>query len=123
MCFYVCVLRIHRNSSVHSRLKLNRRGEPAQLKIAHCRRECEPRCECVLTFIRQQRAIFLCVDVSPLVPQLRAALYDIHDIFFDMPLGDRLGLLQQDRELRAERKLRDMVTLKRKAVNQSCSHI
>ncbi|KAM9393073.1 centriolar coiled-coil protein of 110 kDa-like [Pholidichthys leucotaenia] len=40
--------------------------------------------------------------------QLRAALYDIHDIFFDMPLGDRLALLQQDRELRAERKLRDM---------------
>ncbi|XP_026181306.1 centriolar coiled-coil protein of 110 kDa [Mastacembelus armatus] len=40
--------------------------------------------------------------------QLRAALYDIHDIFFEMPLGDRLALLQQDRELRAERKLRDM---------------
>uniref|UniRef100_A0A3B4YE11 Centriolar coiled-coil protein 110 n=1 Tax=Seriola lalandi dorsalis TaxID=1841481 RepID=A0A3B4YE11_SERLL len=40
--------------------------------------------------------------------QLRAALYDIHDIFFEMPLGDRLALLQQDRELRVERKLRDM---------------
>ncbi|KAM9346584.1 centriolar coiled-coil protein of 110 kDa [Symphorus nematophorus] len=40
--------------------------------------------------------------------QLRAALYDIHDIFFEMPLEDRLTLLQQDRELRAERKLRDM---------------
>ncbi|KAK2833472.1 hypothetical protein Q5P01_017361 [Channa striata] len=40
--------------------------------------------------------------------QLRAALYDIHDIFFEMPLVDRLALLQQDRELRAERKLRDM---------------
>ncbi|KAM9745551.1 centriolar coiled-coil protein of 110 kDa isoform 1-T1 [Menidia menidia] len=40
--------------------------------------------------------------------QLRAALYDIHDIFFEMPLGDRLALLQQDRELRAERKLRDL---------------
>ncbi|XP_044037097.1 centriolar coiled-coil protein of 110 kDa-like [Siniperca chuatsi] len=40
--------------------------------------------------------------------QLRAALYDIHDIFFEMPLGERLALLQQDRELRAERKLRDM---------------
>ncbi|XP_075998750.1 centriolar coiled-coil protein of 110 kDa isoform X2 [Genypterus blacodes] len=39
---------------------------------------------------------------------LRAALYDIHDIFFEMPLEDRLALLQQDRELRAERKLRDM---------------
>eukprot|EP00066_Takifugu_rubripes_P012967 XP_011602233.1 PREDICTED: centriolar coiled-coil protein of 110 kDa [Takifugu rubripes] len=40
--------------------------------------------------------------------QLRAALYDIHDIFFVLPLGDRLALLQQDRELRAERKLRGM---------------
>ncbi|KAM4716906.1 centriolar coiled-coil protein of 110 kDa isoform 2-T4 [Anableps anableps] len=40
--------------------------------------------------------------------QLRAALYDIHDIFFETPLRDRLVLLQQDRELRAERKLRDM---------------
>uniref|UniRef100_A0A7N8Y2H9 Centriolar coiled-coil protein 110 n=1 Tax=Mastacembelus armatus TaxID=205130 RepID=A0A7N8Y2H9_9TELE len=55
--------------------------------------------------------------------QLRAALYDIHDIFFEMPLGDRLALLQQDRELRAERKLRDMVTcycnrrLKRRNIN------
>ncbi|CAL8274335.1 unnamed protein product [Lota lota] len=40
--------------------------------------------------------------------QLRAALYDLHDIFFEMPLQDRLALLQQDRELRAERKLREM---------------
>ncbi|KPP66854.1 centriolar coiled-coil protein of 110 kDa-like [Scleropages formosus] len=40
--------------------------------------------------------------------QLRAALYDVHDIFFEMPLGDRLALLQQDRELRSERKLREM---------------
>uniref|UniRef100_A0A096MDC5 Centriolar coiled-coil protein 110 n=1 Tax=Poecilia formosa TaxID=48698 RepID=A0A096MDC5_POEFO len=40
--------------------------------------------------------------------QLRAALYDIHEIFFEIPLRDRLALLQQDRELRAERKLRDL---------------
>ena len=44
------------------------------------------------------------------VLQLRAALYDLHDIFFEMPLQDRLALLQQDRELRAERKQREMVT-------------
>lgn len=44
-------------------------------------------------------------------PQLRAALYDIHDVFFALPLGDRLALLQQDRELRAERKLREMVVV------------
>lgn len=40
--------------------------------------------------------------------QLRAALYDVHDIFFQMPLSQRLALLHQDRELRLERKLRDM---------------
>ncbi|KAG9340435.1 hypothetical protein JZ751_021548 [Albula glossodonta] len=40
--------------------------------------------------------------------QLRAALFDVHDIFFEMPLGERLSLLQQDRELRLERKLREM---------------
>lgn len=42
--------------------------------------------------------------------QLRAALFDIHDIFFSMTLEERLSLLQQDRELRTERKLREMVT-------------
>ncbi|XP_063050182.1 centriolar coiled-coil protein of 110 kDa-like, partial [Engraulis encrasicolus] len=40
--------------------------------------------------------------------QLRAALFDIHDIFFELSLEERLALLQQDRELRTERKLRDM---------------
>ncbi|XP_072299439.1 uncharacterized protein [Eucyclogobius newberryi] len=40
--------------------------------------------------------------------QLRAALYDVHDIFFQMPLSQRLALLQQERELRLERKLREM---------------
>jgi len=45
-----------------------------------------------------------------LLLQLRAALFDIHDIFFTMTLEERLFLLQQDRELRAERKLREMVT-------------
>ncbi|XP_056144444.1 centriolar coiled-coil protein of 110 kDa-like [Lampris incognitus] len=40
--------------------------------------------------------------------QLRAALYDVHDIFFVMPLEERLALLQQDRELCAERKLREL---------------
>ncbi|XP_065133671.2 uncharacterized protein [Paramisgurnus dabryanus] len=40
--------------------------------------------------------------------QLRAALFDIHDIFFTMTLEERLSLLQQDRDLRTERKLREM---------------
>ncbi|XP_072550084.1 uncharacterized protein [Salminus brasiliensis] len=40
--------------------------------------------------------------------QLRAALFDIHDIFFEISLDERLALLQQERELRTERKLREM---------------
>ncbi|XP_045066868.1 centriolar coiled-coil protein of 110 kDa [Coregonus clupeaformis] len=40
--------------------------------------------------------------------QLRAAQYDIHDIFFEMPLEERLALLQLDREVRTEKKLREM---------------
>uniref|UniRef100_A0A672GH22 Centriolar coiled-coil protein 110 n=1 Tax=Salarias fasciatus TaxID=181472 RepID=A0A672GH22_SALFA len=61
----------------------------------------------------QKRGIYSAQDLSlqeRVRAQLRAALYDIHDIFFEMPLVDRLALLQQERELRAERKLRDMVT-------------
>ncbi|KAM9843966.1 centriolar coiled-coil protein of 110 kDa-like, partial [Aulostomus maculatus] len=59
----------------------------------------------------QKRSIFSAQDLSlqeRVRAQLRAALYDIHEIFFKMPLADRLALLQQDRELRAERRLRDM---------------
>lgn len=61
-------------------------------------------------YIDSRGPSFLVFTCASFVPQLRAALYDIHDIFFEMPLGDRLALLQQDRELQAERKLRDMVT-------------
>ncbi|CAN9505254.1 unnamed protein product [Ophioblennius macclurei] len=59
----------------------------------------------------QKRSIYSAQDLSlqeRVRAQLRAALYDIHDVFFEMPLVDRLALLQQDRELRTERKLRDM---------------
>ncbi|XP_077590579.1 uncharacterized protein ccp110 [Stigmatopora nigra] len=45
--------------------------------------------------------------------QLRAALYDIHQIFFEIPLEDRMGLLQQDRELCAEKRQRDMEKAKK----------
>lgn len=115
---YVCVCRIHRNSSVRSRPKLLRRSAAIQHKISPCRRELEPRYKHLVTACRQQRSICLSFYVCmSSVPQLRAALYDIHDIFFEMPLGDRLALLQQDRELRAERKLRDMVTWKYEPLN------
>ncbi|XP_058650066.1 uncharacterized protein LOC131551271 isoform X1 [Onychostoma macrolepis] len=40
--------------------------------------------------------------------QLRSALHDVHQIFTVWPVRDRLTLLQQDREIRRERTLRDM---------------
>ncbi|XP_037544475.1 centriolar coiled-coil protein of 110 kDa-like [Nematolebias whitei] len=59
----------------------------------------------------QKRGAYSAQDLSlqeRVRAQLRAALYDVHDIFFEMSLRDRLAVLQQDRELRAERKLRDL---------------
>lgn len=65
---YICVLRIHRSSSVHSRLKLHRKEAGFQHKISPCRRELEPRYECAVTVYRQQRSIFLCVKVYVFCP-------------------------------------------------------
>lgn len=49
--------------------------------------------------------------VAVCFPQMRAARYDIHEIFFEIPAGGRLALLQQDRELCAEKKQRDEVSV------------
>uniref|UniRef100_A0A8C8RNI6 Centriolar coiled-coil protein 110 n=1 Tax=Pelusios castaneus TaxID=367368 RepID=A0A8C8RNI6_9SAUR len=40
--------------------------------------------------------------------QLRAALYDIHDIFFIMEVSERMNILRHDREVRKEKMLRQM---------------
>ncbi|XP_072839066.2 centriolar coiled-coil protein of 110 kDa isoform X2 [Pogona vitticeps] len=40
--------------------------------------------------------------------QLRAALYDIHDIFFKMDVSERMGILHHDREVRKEKMLRQL---------------
>ncbi|XP_077383229.1 uncharacterized protein ccp110 isoform X1 [Festucalex cinctus] len=64
----------------------------------------------------QKRSNFSAQDISlqdRVRAQLRAALYDIHEIFFEIPLGDRLLLQQQDRELCAEKKQRDMEKAKK----------
>ncbi|XP_071976689.1 centriolar coiled-coil protein of 110 kDa isoform X2 [Engystomops pustulosus] len=44
--------------------------------------------------------------------QLRAALYEIHDIFFTMDSAERMSLLTHDRELRREKMLRQMEKIK-----------
>ncbi|XP_048348907.1 centriolar coiled-coil protein of 110 kDa isoform X1 [Sphaerodactylus townsendi] len=40
--------------------------------------------------------------------QLRAALYDIHDIFFKVEVSERMGILSHDREVRKEKMLRQL---------------
>lgn len=66
----------------------------------------------ILPFICTLRPVLvnLCVSLLSCASQLRAALFDVHDIFFVMPLADRLALLRQDRELQREKKLREMVS-------------
>ncbi|XP_053813050.1 centriolar coiled-coil protein of 110 kDa isoform X1 [Vidua chalybeata] len=44
--------------------------------------------------------------------QLRAALYDIHDIFFTMDVSERMNILRHDREVRKEKMLRQMDKVK-----------
>ncbi|XP_027741191.1 centriolar coiled-coil protein of 110 kDa isoform X7 [Empidonax traillii] len=44
--------------------------------------------------------------------QLRAALYDIHDIFFTMGASERMNILRHDREVRKEKMLRQMDKIK-----------
>lgn len=43
--------------------------------------------------------------------QLRAARYEVHDIFFSLSAGERMQLINWDRELARERELRRQVTL------------
>ncbi|XP_015271593.1 PREDICTED: centriolar coiled-coil protein of 110 kDa [Gekko japonicus] len=42
------------------------------------------------------------------VAQLRAALFDIHDIFFKMEVSERMNILHHDREVRKEKMLRQL---------------
>lgn len=49
--------------------------------------------------------------------QLRAALYDIYDIFFTMEVSERMNILRHDREVRKEKMLRQMVCYIQENVN------
>ncbi|XP_041085616.1 centriolar coiled-coil protein of 110 kDa-like isoform X3 [Polyodon spathula] len=87
-------------------------------KVKHLRQTVRDTLEFIKTFKTEgslKRGAASAQDVSlqeRVLAQLRAALYDVHDIFFLMPQNERLGLLQQDRELRRERKLREMEKFK-----------
>nr|XP_055031717.1 centriolar coiled-coil protein of 110 kDa isoform X3 [Misgurnus anguillicaudatus] len=53
--------------------------------------------------------------------QLRAALHDIHQIFFVWPMKHRLQLLQKDREIHTERTIREMEKVKSSGIRQILS--
>jgi hypothetical protein len=42
--------------------------------------------------------------------QLQAALLDVHEIFFDIPMWERMQLISHDRQLQEVRKLRESVS-------------
>lgn len=61
-----------------------------------------------------QLKLLSCCRASPkdsvcFILQLRAALYDIHDIFFKMDITERMNILRHDREVRKEKMLRQLV--------------
>ncbi|KAK7122191.1 hypothetical protein R3I94_019344 [Phoxinus phoxinus] len=79
-------------------------------KITHLRKTVQDS----RAFIRQLRTVSVSHQDLTLqqrvTAQLRSALDDVHQIFFMWPLRDRLQLMQQDRERRRERTLREMKT-------------
>ncbi|KAG9461041.1 hypothetical protein GDO78_018350, partial [Eleutherodactylus coqui] len=63
------------------------------------------------TEVQPSRGLVSAQDVSlqeRVVAQLRAAQYEIHDIFFAMDVAERMNILAHDRELRREKMLRQM---------------
>ncbi|XP_072524026.1 uncharacterized protein [Salminus brasiliensis] len=83
-------------------------------KIKHLRKTIQDSKELIRSFqadAQQRRASFTHQDLSlqhRVRAQLRAALHSVHEIFFVWPLRTRLALLQQSRELRNERRRREM---------------
>ncbi|XP_040296458.1 centriolar coiled-coil protein of 110 kDa isoform X2 [Bufo bufo] len=63
------------------------------------------------TEFQPSRGLVSVQDISlqeRVIAQLRATLYEIHDIFFEMDAADRMSILTHDRELRREKMLRQM---------------
>lgn len=49
--------------------------------------------------------------------QLQAALLDIHEIFFEIPVHERMALIAHSRQLMEEKRLRDSVRAYQKVLN------
>ncbi|KAL6475757.1 hypothetical protein MHYP_G00167970 [Metynnis hypsauchen] len=83
-------------------------------KIKHLRKTVQDSRELIRLFqtdTKQRRASFTPQDLSlqhRVRAQLRAALCNLHEVFFVWPVRNRLALLRQERELRNERRMREM---------------
>lgn len=51
------------------------------------------------------------------IHQLQAALLDIHEIFFEIPVHERMALIAHSRQLMVEKRLRDSVRAYKKVLN------
>lgn len=51
------------------------------------------------------------------IHQLQAALLDIHEIFFEIPVHERMALIAHSRQLMEEKRLRDSVRAYKKVLN------
>ncbi|KAM4026166.1 centriolar coiled-coil protein of 110 kDa [Anomaloglossus baeobatrachus] len=87
-------------------------------KIKNIKQTVKDTAEFIKTFhteAQPSRGLVSAQDVSlqeRVLAQLRAALYEIHDIFFAMDAAERMTILAHDRELRREKMLRQMEKIK-----------
>ncbi|XP_056662549.1 centriolar coiled-coil protein of 110 kDa isoform X6 [Monodelphis domestica] len=91
-------------------------------KVKHLRQTVKVRALDTMEFIRSfqseaplKRGSVSAQDASlqeRVLAQLRAALFDIHDIFFIMDATERMSILHHDREVRKEKMLRQMDKMK-----------
>ncbi|XP_066432358.1 centriolar coiled-coil protein of 110 kDa isoform X2 [Eleutherodactylus coqui] len=87
-------------------------------KLKNLKQTVKDTAEFIKTFrteVQPSRGLVSAQDVSlqeRVVAQLRAAQYEIHDIFFAMDVAERMNILAHDRELRREKMLRQMEKIK-----------
>ncbi|XP_073503705.1 centriolar coiled-coil protein of 110 kDa isoform X2 [Phyllobates terribilis] len=87
-------------------------------KLKNLKQTVKDTAEFIKTFhteVQPSRGLVSAQDVSlqeRVVAQLRAALYEIHDIFFAMDAAERMTILAHDWELRREKMLRQMEKIK-----------
>ncbi|KAM3916662.1 centriolar coiled-coil protein of 110 kDa [Leptodactylus fuscus] len=87
-------------------------------KLKNLKQTVKDTAEFIKTFhteVQPSRGLVSAQDISlqeRVVAQLRAALYEIHDIFFATDATERMNILAHDRELRREKMLRQMEKVK-----------